>query len=110
MKPPSTVPSLVSVKSSNVKAVGYDPKSNSLYIQYLPDDENQYGPLYKYDNVPEMIFNQLLRAPSKGIFVWTKIRERYSYSKWTGFGWRKEAALKKQTVRRKKSKQYWRKK
>ena len=35
------------------------------------------GELYRYLRVPELVFRQLLRAPSKGTFFQERIRDRY---------------------------------
>jgi hypothetical protein len=43
------------------------------------------------------------------MFVWANIRDKYPYAKWTGFGWRKETALKRMSTQKKSRKQYWRK-
>jgi hypothetical protein len=109
MKLPATVPTLVSVESSNVEAVGYDSKKGYLYIQFLPSEKGQRSTVYRYSNVQEQIYNRFLRAPSKGMFVWANIRDKYPYAKWTGFGWRKETALKRMASQKKSRKQYWRK-
>lgn len=110
MKLPATVPALVSVESSNVQAIGYDPKRKYLYIQFLPSENTKWGEVYRYFNVPEQIYNRFLKAPSKGIFVWANIRDKYSYAKWTGFGWRKQSALQRMSAQKKSRKKYWRKK
>jgi len=109
MRLPATVPSLVSVESSNVEAVGYDSKNRYLYIKFLPSEENQRGSVYRYSGVKEQIFNRLLRAASKGMFVWAHIRDKYPYAKWTGFGWRKQTALQKMSIQKKSRKQRFRK-
>lgn len=110
MRFPKTVPELIAVKSSNVKAIGYDPRTSYLYIQFLPESKAQRGDLYRYKGVNEDVFRRFERAPSKGVFVWSNVRDKYSYSKWTGFGWRKENALKRmaeQKRRRKKTFRRW---
>jgi hypothetical protein len=101
---------LTDVKSSNVKAIGYDPGTKYLYIQFLPESKAQHGPLYRYKGVREEVYRRFTNASSKGIFVWSNVRDKYPYSKWTGFGWRKENALKRmaeQKRRRKKTFRRW---
>jgi len=100
MKLPATVPSFVPVKSSNVKGISYDPSGNFLYIQFLPESERYKGAVYKYWGVPEQVYNRFLRAPSKGTYMWQHIRDKYPYKKWTGFGWRSETVLRRQSARR----------
>lgn len=49
------------VSSSNLRAVGYDPATKVLRIEF-------HNGVYDYFNVPEEIYIGLLRAPSKGSF------------------------------------------
>jgi hypothetical protein len=109
MRLPATVPSLVSVESSNVEAVGYDPKKRYLYIKFLPSEESYRGSVYRYSNVKEQIFNRLLSSASKGMFVWAHIRDKYPYAKWTGFGWRKQNTLQKMSIQKKNRKKRFKK-
>lgn len=68
-------PVLTPVRSSNVKAVGYDPDNQMLYIEYLDKDKfghvnkNMPGVLYRYFDVAKNVFNRLMAATSKGEFV-----------------------------------------
>lgn len=50
------------VDSSNIEAVGYDPSTNDLHIQFLKTG------LYVYHNVPQDIFDELMNADSKGSY------------------------------------------
>lgn len=91
---PSTVPELISVKSSNVDSVGYDYDTRYLYVLFLSGDPRVRGTLYRYTDVPSRVYDRFLKSSSKGLYVWTYIRDKFHYAKWTGFGWRKESALK----------------
>ena len=51
---------MIPVSSSNLSAVGYDPISNTLYVEF------HSGSLYAYYDVPEFVHRELLLAPSKG--------------------------------------------
>ncbi len=53
---------LVSVKSSNLAAVGYGRESSTLRILFLE------GAMYDYYNVPASLYDQLMEASSKGSF------------------------------------------
>ena len=66
---------LVEVQSSNVQAIGYDADTKRLFVQFKKSG------LYQYDNVPEVIHQSFLAAPSKGQFVWQQLRGHYSYTK-----------------------------
>lgn len=101
---PKTVPDFVSVKSSNVKAIGYDRKRSILYVKFLPSDENRDGDVYKYLNVKERVYKNFLDAPSKGIFMHANIKGKYNYFKWSGFGWKKETTLQRRSIQKKRIK------
>lgn len=63
---------MIPVKSSVIRAVDYDPHSMKLFILF------HSGYTYVYHRVPERIFTGLLRAPSKGRYFNSYIRDRYS--------------------------------
>lgn len=63
---------LTEVVSSNIKAVGHE--NNTLYIQYS-------GGVYAYENVSNELYEQLMKAESKGRFVAENIRGKYHYIK-----------------------------
>lgn len=65
---------MVPVVSSNLKAVGYDPLSHELRIQF---DSGTWI----YPNVPQQIFDALMQAPSKGKFLHSAIKPRYPGTK-----------------------------
>jgi hypothetical protein len=64
---------LVSVISSNLMAMGYDPNSGELQIQF------RNGRIYSYQNVPPEIYDGLINAPSKGTFFGQLIRLQPQY-------------------------------
>lgn len=59
----------VKVRSSNVKAVGYNPETTTLGVQYLNDTE------YYYYNVPIEHYDAALRAPSVGSYLHQHIKK-----------------------------------
>lgn len=63
------------VASSNISSVGYDPKTGTLEVEFI------VGTIYQYYGVPENIFDQLMREPSKGRFLNTYIKNQYPYSR-----------------------------
>jgi len=63
---------LVEVKSTNIKAVGWE--DNTLYVEYNSGT-------YKYNNVSKELYEQLLAAESKGRFVCEKIKPYHGYQK-----------------------------
>jgi hypothetical protein len=62
------------VKSSNIKAVGYDPTTLTLRIQYKTDR------VYNYFGVPVEIYTNLMAAESVGKFFWANIRTQYAFA------------------------------
>ncbi len=63
------------VASSNLASVGYDRDSQTLEIEFLS------GPIYQYYNFPENLYDELMRASSKGKFFYHNIRNAYPYSR-----------------------------
>ena len=39
---------------------------------------------YVYYNVPRVIYDEMLLAPSKGKYMWSKIRGKYDYKRIKG--------------------------
>ena len=66
---------LIEVESSNVQAIGYDAHTKCLFVQFKKSG------LYQYENVPEAVYHSFLAAPSKGQFVWQRLRGHYSHTK-----------------------------
>ena len=58
------------VESSNLEWVGYDEQKRDLYIGF------KNKTVYRYYNVPQDIFDGLLKAGSKGRYFWMKIRRQ----------------------------------
>ena len=62
---------MIAVKSSNVHSIGYE--NGTLYVRFLT------GALYEYYDVPGAEYDAFLNAPSKGRFVYYRLRGRYRY-------------------------------
>ncbi|HEX6753918.1 MAG TPA: KTSC domain-containing protein [Solirubrobacterales bacterium] len=67
-----TVPRLQAVESSCVARIGYDEAAEEAYVEF--HDSGAYA----YRGVPAQVFEEFLRADSKGVFVNTVIKPRYS--------------------------------
>jgi KTSC domain len=65
----------VQVQSSNIRAVGHDPQTLTLEIEF------QNGNVYQYFDVPRAIHEELMKAPSHGEFVNRHIKGSYRYAK-----------------------------
>ena len=68
-----------SVASSDIAAIGYDPVTETLEVEFLS------GSIYQYYNVPENMYDQLMKGSSKGRFLNTYIKTAYPYSR-VGYG------------------------
>jgi hypothetical protein len=63
------------VSSSNVASVGYDPNTMTLEVEFID------GSVYQYFDVPETVYQELMRASSIGHFMHANIRNNYRYTK-----------------------------
>ncbi|MHC1719227.1 MAG: KTSC domain-containing protein [Clostridiaceae bacterium] len=63
------------VESSNLAAVGYDPNSAILQIEFKD------GSAYEYYDVPQFEFDELMSSDSKGKYAHVNIYKRYSQQK-----------------------------
>ena len=61
----------IAVESSSVRAVGYDPATFELEVEFCN------GRTYRYQLVPVAAYRLLLQAPSIGEFVNQQIKPRF---------------------------------
>lgn len=66
------------VDSTTMRSVGYEAPSRILEIEF------DSGAVYQYLGVPARIYQQLLRAESKGRYFNSEIRDIYSYVQVSG--------------------------
>lgn len=66
---------MVKVESSNISAVGYDMNFGSLIVEY------KSGMKYQYKNVPYELYENLLKAESKGRFVNENVKGKFEYNR-----------------------------
>ena len=59
------------VDSSLVHSVGYDPKTETLEIEF-----HKTG-VYQYSEVPKSVFSELMKASSKGSYFNSMIRDAF---------------------------------
>lgn len=62
----------ITVESSSVRAIGYEPATFELEIEF------HNGRAYRYQRVPMAAYRLLLRAPSVGKFVNEQIKPRFA--------------------------------
>ncbi len=65
----------VSVSSSNISSIGYDPETQVLEIEFHD------GSIYQYDGVPQSVYEGLMNASSHGQYLHQHIKDRYSHRK-----------------------------
>lgn len=65
----------IPVTSSNIASIGYDPASLTLEIEFKD------GSVYQYFDVPSTVYEEFMRADSKGQFLHANIRDIYRYAK-----------------------------
>ena len=64
------------VNSSNIAAIGYDPDSQILEVEFLD------GSIYDYSDVPDYHFEGIMAAPSKGQYLHQHIKKGgYTYQR-----------------------------
>jgi hypothetical protein len=63
---------MICVNSSNVVSVGYE--KNKLYVEYKRGE-------YVYHNVPESVYQGLLKAESKGKYMCAEVKGKYDYER-----------------------------
>lgn len=62
------------VVSSNIAAVGYDPNTMTLEVEFTS------GSVYQYFDIPEAVFQELMSAASIGTFLNRHIKGSYRYA------------------------------
>ena len=62
---------MTSVDSSNISAIGYDPATQELQVEF------KNGTTYSYQGVTEGQYQELLNAPSVGRYFMANIRGTY---------------------------------
>lgn len=66
---------LVQVQSSNIQAVGYDRETEEMKVVF------HTGAEYTYADVPEEVFDGLIKAPSVGSYFYAYVRDKYDYAR-----------------------------
>jgi hypothetical protein len=63
------------VSSSDVAEIGYDADTMTLEVAF------HSGSLYQYFDVPDSVYQEFMRANSKGKFLHANIKNCYRYTK-----------------------------
>jgi hypothetical protein len=64
----------IAVDSTTLRTVGYDAERQVLQIEF------QDRSLYQYFDVPAVLYEELLQAPSKGAYFNRSIRAKFDYA------------------------------
>lgn len=62
-------------ESSSIARFCYDEGKRVLIVEF------KHGGVYSYSDVPQVIFEQMISAPSKGSFFLENIRDAYDYTR-----------------------------
>ena len=68
------MPRMHRVDSTSIGAIGYDRRTYDLYVRFL-----ESGHTYVYRGVEERVFEEFLRAGSKGNYFNREIKGEYPY-------------------------------
>jgi hypothetical protein len=70
---------MIPVDSSLIKAIGYDKEKGELIVQFKKGGEK-----YRYQDVPENVWEQFKAAESTGKFFLANIKGAFGYTKVEG--------------------------
>lgn len=62
------------VSSTNVRSIGYDDGAQILEVEFATG-------VYRYENVPRSVYDQLMAAESKGKFLIAHVKKAFASSK-----------------------------
>ena len=65
---------MVSVSSSTIESIGYEPGSKRLHVYFLSTEK------YVYQGVSQIVHARFMRAPSKGAYLADEIKDKYKYT------------------------------
>ena len=69
------LPEMKPVVSSQIKSIGHDTNTDTLYIRFSSNT------IYQYKDVPHNVYIEMLNSPSVGKFLNDKIKGIYPYKK-----------------------------
>ena len=62
-------------ESSNIKHIAYQPFTKVMQVSFLN------GRIYWYYNVPREIYDNFIKAPSKGKYFWSSVKDKFTYKR-----------------------------
>lgn len=66
---------MIPVKSSNLAGIAYEPQQQVLTVWFLN------GTIYNYYDVPNSVWVSFVNADSKGKYLASQIKNRFSYER-----------------------------
>jgi len=66
------------INSSAIAEIGYDENSMILEVTFNRGSMPK-NVVYQYSNVPKSVFDEIMKADSKGTFFRQNIRDQYTY-------------------------------
>ncbi len=63
------------VSSSNIASIGYDQKTQTLEVEFLKSG------VYQYFDVPQAVYEEFIKAESKGKYLANQIKGNYRYAR-----------------------------
>lgn len=61
--------------SSNIASIGYDPGTQTMEVEFTN------GNVYQYFDVPQAVYEELMRAESAGRFLNAQVKGVYRYAR-----------------------------
>lgn len=71
----------IHVESSNIQAIGYDPVTGVMEVEFGRDvyPGYPYNRLYHYYDVPSKVHQALMDAPSHGEYLYQNVAYEFTY-------------------------------
>lgn len=68
---------MTAVESSQLSAIGYDPGSQTLQVDFTQNPDK----IYQYQGVSPVTFDALQAAESKGSFVHKNVKDKFAFAR-----------------------------
>ena len=65
---------MITVNTSTIEAIGYEPGSKRLHINFISTEK------YIYQGVPKIIYTRLMRAHSIDTYLAEEIKDKYRHT------------------------------
>lgn len=65
----------IPVASSNIASIGYDKEAQILEVEF------HHGAIYRYIDVPEKVYEELMSSPSQGAYFMNELKDKFKYQK-----------------------------